>query len=156
MGYIREIEIAVPPSRAFRAWASEAEVIHWLAPRARVALAPGGPYELFWAESPETDSTQGCRVIAVEPDARIELEWRGRSDFDPLFAAPHGPTRVEVRFAPGGQAGSSRVVVEQRETRALPGWSAYDEWMADAWEEALVNLRGYLEGATIAPAWRRP
>jgi hypothetical protein len=74
-------------------------------------------------------------VRAVEEGHSLAFEWKGKSDFDALFAAPHGPTMMQARFesVPEG----TRLVVEQPETRPLHGWASYDEWMADAWEEAL-------------------
>src|SRR5262245_55053790 len=154
MGYIREIEVGAPIETVWRAWTSQAETERWLAPSANVTFVEGGAYEFFWSADPDTDSTRGCRVIAIEPEQRLVFEWQGNRNFIDLFRPPHERTLVEARFSWGDEPSHTTVVVEQRETRSLEGWVAYDEWMADAWEEALLGLKRYCESQDAAPYWQ--
>jgi len=155
MGYIREVVVNAPVEIVFRAWTSQAEAERWLAPSANVTFAEGGAYEFFWCADPDLDSTRGCRLVAIEPERRLVFEWQGNRNFIDLFRPPNERTLVEARFLPAPEPDRTTVVVEQRETRNLEGWVAYDEWMADAWEEALQGLKRYCENADAAPYWQQ-
>ncbi len=149
MGYIREITIDAPVDAVWRAFASPGELERWLAPHAEVELRVGGAFELSWGDGGDT---KGCHIVALEPERRVRFEWRGKRDFDELFALPHGPTEVEVRLE--ARDGATHVTVEQPETRRGREWAAYDEWMAEAWEDKLQSLRRTCEGSADSPYFR--
>ena len=147
MGYIRQVDIDVPIDRVWQAWTDRHELERWLAERANVRCEPGGAFELFWQRA--NLNTVGSRIAALEAPRRLVLDWQGTAAFADLFAGG-GPTTVEVRLDPVDTG--TRVTVEQPETRDVPGWRTYDEWMADAWEEALIGLKSRCEdeGSSIA------
>ena len=146
MGYIREIEIAAPRERVWRAWSSAPETEHWLAPRANVRFAEGEPYEFYWPDSPD-NCTEGCRLREIRFEQKLRFDWVAGSGYRDLFSAPNGPTTIEARFE--SVDNKTLVTVEQFETRSMPGWAAYDEWMADEWESSLQKLRAYCEDSAL-------
>lgn len=148
MSYVRKISIDAPLEKVWAAFGSNEELQRWLAPRADVHFAEGEPYELFWDEDPAIDSTLGCRMLRIEPQRLLRFQWQGKDDFMAMFRPPHGPTEVEVRFAHAD--GVTTLTLEQEETRDLPDWAAYDEWMAGAWEYALGQLAAYCEGGDVS------
>lgn len=106
MGYRETVTIDAPTSVVWAAWTSVKETQAWLAPRADMVFEVDGAYEFFWDEDPEIDSTLGCRLLAIEPEARLLFEWRGKDESLEMFVGDFGPTEVEVRFeasAPGGR-----------------------------------------------------
>ncbi len=143
MSYGKEIDIAAPLDRVWAAWASRENAEKWLAPRANVVFEKGGAYEFFWDEDPNRDSTLGCKLLGIEPGQLLRFQWQGKTEFLSMFQEPHEPTAVEVRFS--GSGDTVHVTLEQKETRSLPGWKAYDEWMASAWEFALNELKTFCE-----------
>ena len=149
MGYIREITIDAPVAAVWRALSSPEELERWLAPKVEVELREGGAFEASWGERGDT---KGCRIVALEPQKRLRFQWRGKHEFDDLFAPPHGPTEVEVRLF--DRDGATHVALEQPETRHGRDWAAYDEWMAEAWEEKLQALRRECEGGDDSPYFR--
>jgi uncharacterized protein YndB with AHSA1/START domain len=149
MGYIREITIDAPVDAVWRAFSSPGELERWLAPKVEVEFREGGAFEASWGERGDT---KGCRIVAIEPAKRLRFQWRGKHEFDDLFAPPHGPTEIEVRLVE--RDGATHVALEQPETRHGRDWAAYDEWMAEAWEEKLQALRRKCEGSDDSPYFR--
>jgi uncharacterized protein YndB with AHSA1/START domain len=149
MGYIREITIDAPVDAVWRALTTAEQLERWLAPKAVVDLRIDGPYELYWGDRGDT---RGCRVLAFEPEKSLRVEWRGKREFEDLFAPPHKLTKVEVRLLARDEA--THVIVEQSETRHGRDWAAYDEWMAEAWESSLQSLRRLCESRDDSPYFR--
>ncbi len=174
MGYIREITIDAPVDAVWRALSSVEELERWLAPKVEIELREGGAFEASWGaggearaageasagggatsgagEAGEAGDTKGCRIVAVEPNKRLRFQWRGKHEFDDLFAPPHGPTEIEVRLVE--RDGATHLALEQPETRHGRDWAAYDEWMAETWEEKLQALRRECEGGEDSPYFR--
>ena len=144
MSYLREIVINAPLVNVWSLWTNQADIKEWLAPRANIMFEEGGSYEFFWDEDPESDSTLGCKLLTIEPGKLLTFQWQGKTEFLPMFRPPHAPTEVEVRFSVGAD-GVTHVTVEQTETRDLPDWQAYDEWMGEAWAYALTQLKATCE-----------
>lgn len=151
MGFIREIDIDAPLDRVWHAFTSATELQHWLCERAHVEFEPGGAYECFWG--PEgTQSTEGCRIIAIETSRRLSFQFRGTGQYADL-SSPDQPAVIDVQFHSRGAAGST-VIIEQTETRTVPGWASYDEWAAEAWESALLGLKEHCEEGTTSVSSR--
>ncbi|MBW2736425.1 MAG: SRPBCC domain-containing protein, partial [Deltaproteobacteria bacterium] len=116
MAYQCSVEIKAQSAEVWRLWASKANLEKWLAPQANVELREGGPWELFWDEDPQRDSTLGCTLLTVEDGARLVFEWQGKTEYLPLFAADKGGlTHVEVRFI--ATAEGTLLQLEEAETR---------------------------------------
>lgn len=154
MGYSRRMIVDAPLSAVWIAWASAETARKWLAPGANIVFKVGGAYEFFWDQDPALDSTLGCKLLQVDPEQSLVFEWQGKTEFLPMFQAPvGGPTIVGATFRQ--TEGGVEVTVAQAETRDLPDWSAYDEWMATAWEKALRSLKAFCEGSLEGPYWEQ-
>lgn len=149
MGYIREITIDAPVEAVWRALTTADQLERWLAQKAVVELREGGPFELSWGDRGDT---RGCRVVAVRPPKSLELEWRGKREFEDLFEPPNKLTKIEIRLEARDEA--THLSVEQPETRPGRDWAAYDEWMAEAWETSLQALRRLCESRDDSPYFR--
>jgi uncharacterized protein YndB with AHSA1/START domain len=150
VGYIREITIDAPVETVWQALSTPHELARWLAPHVdHVDFREGGAFELSWGEGGDT---AGCHIVAIRPTRSIQFEWRGKHEFDDLFAPPMKPTVVEVRL--DARDGATHVAVEQPETRHGRAWAAYDEWMAESWEEKLQALRRECEAREDSPYFR--
>ena len=154
MGYIRKMEVQAPIGRVWEAFTTASQLDRWLAPRVNVRFEPGGPYELFWGETSDMDSTPACRVQQIIPGRSFRIGWAVTGDYGHLFAQPLGETAITVAFEEGPMG--TMVRVEQAETRDLQGWPAYDEAFAEVWEQALVNLKAWVEQAEPAGRWPLP
>ncbi|NQV37247.1 MAG: SRPBCC domain-containing protein [Candidatus Marinimicrobia bacterium] len=143
MGYQRDIIINAPIETVWKSWTSEVETSKWLAPKSHIIFEEGKPYEFFWDEDPEIDSTIGCTLLKIETWKKLRFEWQGKSEFLDMFMSPHRKTIIEVSFL--NITNGIKVIVNQEETRDLEKWDEYDKWMADAWEYALTCLKTYCE-----------
>ena len=143
MAYKKKIEIDAPLKRVWDSWTTQEATQGWLSLRSNVDFREGGPYEFFWDDDPEKDSTKGCVLLEIAPRKRLSFEWQGKTEFLEMFKPPYGPTVVIVRFSRANER--TVVEVEQQETRDMEKWSEYDEWMASAWEYALSSLKNYCE-----------
>ena len=143
MGYKREVEIHASLDTVWGAWTTREKTQGWLAPRSRVEFVEGGAYEFFWDEDPNIDSTLGCRLVKIDPLRLLVFQWQGKSDYMSMFRKPNGPTTVEVEFREKDQRVT--LVLTQSETRPLPQWAEYDQWMSSAWDYALRALKSYCE-----------
>ena len=143
MSYLKKVDIAAHLESVWTIWTNQKDAEKWLAPRANVIFEEGGAYGFFWNDDPKRDSTLGCKLLRIEPKQLLRFQWQGKTEFLPMFQEPHGPTEVEVRFSAHDNV--THVTVEQPETRDLPDWQAYDDWMASAWEYALNQLKAHCE-----------
>ena len=142
----------MPIEKVWNAWTSKEQTESWLAPGANIQFEEGGPYEFFWNENPEVDSTLGCKLLSIKPHQYLHFEWQGKREFLHMFQLPEGRrTTVEVHFSP--TSNGVRIAVVQNETRDLPEWKEYDTWMAAAWKMALESLKNHCEGSQARPYW---
>ena len=144
MGYQKEILIYADIDKVWNSWTSEEETTNWLASRARVVFEEKKPYEFFWDDDPEKDSTIGCRLLAIDIRKRLSFEWQGKTEFLDMFCEPYEKTVIDVFFVENENFVKVKVI--QEETRDLLKWKEYDEWMSDAWAYALSCLKKYCEG----------
>lgn len=134
--------------RAFAMFTQNEQLQRWLTNIADVEPEPGGRYELFWdPDDPERNSTLGCKVTAMEPDALLAFEWKGPAQFrfmneaDPL-------THVAVFFAPCAEVLTPCTDVHLLHT----GWRATEDWQeartyfVRAWENAFTELETLING----------
>lgn len=134
--------------RAFAMFTENEQLQTWLTRIAEVEPVAGGRYELFWdPDDPEQNSTLGCKITAIEPDALLAFEWKGPPQFrfmneaDPL-------THVAVFFTPCDEVLTPCTDVYLLHT----GWRAGQEWrearvyFARAWESAFAELETLING----------
>ena len=136
-----QILIARPVDKVFEAWVRPELMEHWLARRARVEPASGGAYELFWDPvNPEVNSTAGCRISHLAPNAELSFNWKGP---EPYSSVMGDATEVFVRLEAQGAGTLVRFVHTGWGKGVL--WDEARLWQARAWRQAMENLKNYLE-----------
>jgi uncharacterized protein YndB with AHSA1/START domain len=132
-----------PLAHLWRAWTDNTALQSWLTVKANVVANVGGAYELFWQpETPEQNSTLGCRVLAVEPMRRLSFEWRGPPQFVAVMNTTPLPTRVEVEFEE--RAGATTMRFAHLGWGSSPEWDAARAWQEKAWLRAFGELAKYI------------
>ena len=136
-----QILIARPISKVFEAWVKPELLEQWLARKARVEPSAGGAYELFWdPENPGTNSTQGCRISSIVPNAEISFNWKGLEPYSDVMG---DATTVFVRLERQGAGTLLRFVHTGWGQGAR--WEEARLWQAEAWRQAIENLKNFLE-----------
>jgi len=143
----RDIDIQMlidqPIEKVFDAWIKPELIEQWLARKARVEPAPGGIYELFWdPENPGINSTVGCRIGSIVPNAELSFNWKGP---EPYAKVMGDATKVFVRLEMQGNATLLRFVHTGWGTGAR--WEEARLWQAEAWRRAITNLKNFLESS---------
>jgi uncharacterized protein YndB with AHSA1/START domain len=134
--------IAAARDEVWLALTTAAGLTSWLCRRARVEPVVGGAFELYWNPDetrPESDSTIGCRVLAVDPPRLLTFTWRGADEVADVMHAVGAPVTqvtVELRPRPTG----TRLLLTHAGWGAGPGWDRARAWFARAWEDALARL----------------
>jgi uncharacterized protein YndB with AHSA1/START domain len=126
--------------RAFEMFTDNRLLETWLAQAADVEPRPGGRYELFWDPADrQNDSTQGCKVTAVEPGQFIAFEWKGPRQFKHFMNNANPLTHVVVFFIPE-QSGGTNLHLIHSGWRDTPEWEEAREWFERSWAMALRSL----------------
>lgn len=123
----------------------------WLTKKAYVEPILGGKYELFWApETPEDDSTIGCRITGLEKNRFISFEWKGPKEFKSLMNLVDPLTHVIVFF--------SQNINNLEKTNIHffhTGWGSDSDWQKariyfqKAWSIAIQSLKGKIKNKLI-------
>jgi uncharacterized protein YndB with AHSA1/START domain len=115
----------------------------WLAPRVRIELREGGPFELFWdLNDPSRNSTQGCTVLRVREQDELAFTWKGPPAFDSLMNRGTRLTEVQIRVAPCPEG--IDVTLEHNGWQAGEAWEEARSWHVHYWDEVLHRLKDYL------------
>lgn len=151
-----QVELAAPLDRVWHAWSTAEGLAAWLCLRASVEATVGGAYELFWnpdASRPESDSTIGCRILALDPPRLLRFTWRGSDDVADVMNVPGAPTtQVQVELVPAGKGTHLEVVHSGWGEGA--GWERARAWFDRAWTGALARLPEMT--ADVGPNGKRP
>ncbi|MBI4702832.1 MAG: SRPBCC domain-containing protein [Deltaproteobacteria bacterium] len=122
----------------------------WLCLRADVEPVVGGRYELFWNPDParpESDSTIGCRVLAIDRPRLVRFTWRGSDAVAGVMNAPGAPvTEVEIHLFP--TLDGTRLELTHCGWGDGPGWEGARVWFDRAWNGALQGLRKMLAASS--------
>ncbi len=87
--------------KAFEMFTIDEHLEKWLTTSANVEPKTEGRYELFWnPEDKESDSTIGCKVLAISPDRLLTFEWKGPKQFKHFMNNVRPLTNVTVLFIP--------------------------------------------------------
>lgn len=136
-----QIVIETPAEEVFNAWLKPALLEKWLARKARVEPAVGGAYELFWdPENPSKNSTVGCRITDLVPNSELSFSWKGPEELGNLAG---DETHVFVRLE--RQEGGTLLRFVHTGWGAGAHWEKARLWQAEAWREAIENLKNMLE-----------
>ncbi|MFX0097605.1 MAG: SRPBCC domain-containing protein [Candidatus Hodarchaeota archaeon] len=128
---------------AFEMFTVNYHLENWLTEMADVEPEVGGKYELFWnPKDKETDSTIGCKILAMQPNKFLSFEWKGPKQFKHFMNNVRPLTNVVVFFIPDQESTSVYVLhVGWRNTKE---WENARQWFVKAWEDALWKLQKYV------------
>ncbi|MEO7018559.1 MAG: SRPBCC domain-containing protein [Ktedonobacteraceae bacterium] len=132
--------------RAFAMFTHNEQLQRWLTKGADVEPVEGGRYELFWdLDNPEHNSTLGCKITAIEPNALLAFEWKAPEQFcfmneaDPL-------THVTVFFASCNEVLTPCTDIYLLHTGWRKDWEKARVYSARAWENSFVELETLING----------
>jgi len=152
---VMRLIVPSPVDRVWQAWTDPGEAGMWFAAAARIVPERGEPYELFWQpDSPDHESTIGCRVTAVSPLRYLSFTWRGPDVLGPIMNEgdpPPPPTNVTVCFSP--HPAETAIEVVHSGFRQGNGWDQAISWHERAWNTCLGNLSAYLAGDPLPRPW---
>ena len=135
------------PQRAFELFTSSELVLAWLVKpyspsgRAIIDAAVGGRYELFWdPDSPQRDSTIGCKITALEPGKFLSFEWKGPTQFSQFMNNADPLTQVTVFFIPTDRE-TTEVHLIHTGWKSSSAWDEARKYFEEAWSSAFAKLR---------------
>jgi len=145
MSKARDIDIQIlienPIDQVFEAWIKPELLERWLTRKAIVKPSVGGPYELFWdPERPEHNSTLGCRITDIVENSELSFNWRGPEEYEKVMG---DKTQVFVRLEP--REGGTLLRFVHTGWGSGTQWEEARSWQAEAWKEAIENLKNMLE-----------
>jgi len=150
----KSVTIHATPRAAWDAWATQAGMESFLAPKARLDLRPGGAYEpLFDLDAADgSKGGEGLTVLSFVPGRFLSFTWNAPPEF-PHVRALGGVSWIVLAFSPRPK---DRTCVELWHL----GWGSGREWdqvfdyFEHAWDTVLYRLA---ERFTSGPIhWAKP
>lgn len=142
-------------SRLWDAWVDPGQTSIWFAAHARIIPELGGAYELFWRpDNPQSDSTLGCRITAIQKQRYLAFTWRGPDAFKEVMNEgnpPPQPTHVTVVFEDNER--STRIQVSHVGFGTGKRWEEAREWQKAAWNHCFDNLEAFLADRALPFPW---
>jgi uncharacterized protein YndB with AHSA1/START domain len=149
--------LPLPAGKVWQALIDADQVGTWCAAAATVTAERGGSYELFWQpETPELNSTIGCRVTAVAPEHYLAFTWRGPDELSDVMNdgdPPPPPTHVTISLRPADDGGTELDLVHSG-FGTTGRWAAAVAWHERAWTVCLDNLEALLADRPLPRPWR--
>ena len=150
-----ECQLAASPERVWAALVDPAQAGTWFAAKANIVPEVGGAYELFWQpETPDHESTIGCRITAIAPARYLGFTWRGPDELNDIMNngdPPPPPTHVTLSLAPAD--GGTRLRVRHAGFGSDSDWKRARAWHERAWQACLDNLEAFLAGRPLPRPW---
>lgn len=124
----------IPVADAWSYWTSNQRLETWLTVKANVQPKIGGAYELFWnPQTPNENSTIGCKITTIVPNKLLAFEWKGAVPFADIMNVEPLPTWASVSFE---NVSPSQTAIHFRHT----GWSDSAHWQeARKWQQGAWN-----------------
>ena len=136
---IKELFIAAPPERVYRALAEKAELESWFVRHAVVGVAPGGPFDLTWLPH---QTTKG-RIVEMDPPRRFVFEWGIES----------GGRATSCAFDLIAQDGGTLLRLTQSGFGDGDDWDRHYDDNSGGWDIELLNLKRWLEEGETKTDW---
>jgi uncharacterized protein YndB with AHSA1/START domain len=144
----KEVTVPAPPGEVFRLWTTKEGVESFFAPSARIELAIGGAYEIFFdPDAPEgSQGADGVKVLSYLPDAMLSFTW----DAPPAIPTlRHTWTQwVVLRFEKAPDAATC-VRMAHLGFRDGDDWDACYAYFDRAWDVVLGRLKARVETGPI-------
>ncbi len=147
-----EALVPAPIADVWTAWTTRDGLTTFLAPDARVAARPGGPFDiLFLPEAPVGErGSEGCTVVTVSEPHRFAFRWNFPPEL-PAIRNEHTQVTLDLESAAGG---GTRVLLTQTGWQEGPDWDAGYAYFADAWDLVLKRLAHRFAAGPID--WENP
>lgn len=128
--------VAASPEAVYRLWTTSEGVSAFLGVNALVDGRIGGAFEVeFLPGSPPGErGSEGCRILALEPDRMVVFTWNS----PPGFPTRGIHTWVVLTLSP--EAGGTRVRLAHWGHGSGPQWDANREYFRSAWGRVLQAL----------------
>ena len=143
----KETLVSAPLPDLWAAWTTTEGVTTFFAPQAKVELALGGPYEIYFVidAPPGRRGGEGCRILSWLPLEFLAFEWNAPPDFGPLRDQR---TQVIVQFQTIDHD-HVRVTLTQHGWGIGPDWDRLYDYFDRAWAYVLGNLVKRFERGSI-------
>ncbi len=134
-------EMVVPASleEVWKAWTTTEGVKTFFSSDAKVELAVGGPYEIYFdLDKPYgLRGSESCRVLSYLPMQMLSFDWNAPPEFGEL-RKKH--TIVVLQFEEV-EPGQVKVVVSQHGWGKGENWDKLYDYFHKAWSSVLGNLK---------------
>jgi uncharacterized protein YndB with AHSA1/START domain len=133
--------MVVPASleEVWNAWTTREGVKTFFSSEAKVELAVGGPYEIYFdLEKPYgSRGSEDCRVLSYLPTEMLSFEWNAPPEFGEL----RGKHTIVVLQLEDVGPGQVRVVMSHHGWGKGEDWDKLYEYFDKAWSWVLGNLK---------------
>ena len=132
----------VPKQEAFDYFADNELLEKWLTVKADVEMKEGGKYELFWTPDdpdPTSNSTYGCKVLAVDRPHYFNIEWKGNAEQKGFMNTVRPLTNVTVLFSDMGN-NQTKVSLIHTGWREGENWERARRYFINSWTGAFRQL----------------
>jgi uncharacterized protein YndB with AHSA1/START domain len=134
-------EIVVPATleEVWNAWTTTQGVQTFFSPEAKVELAVGGAYEIYFLlDQPYgSQGSEGCRVLSYLPTEMLSFSWNAPLEFGELRDRH---TLVVLRFEEV-EPGKVKVLLWQHGWGRGENWDGLYGYFEKAWAHVLGNLK---------------
>jgi uncharacterized protein YndB with AHSA1/START domain len=138
----KSVKLNCNAQKAFEMFTENHNLEKWLTQLADVEPKMSGKYELFWnPEDRESDSTIGCKVLAIESGKFLAFEWKGPKPFKHFMNSAKPLTHVIAFFI--ASAKGTEVHLLHTGWRDSAEWDEARRWFEKAWTKALEELQKY-------------
>ncbi len=136
---IQTVILNINSEQAFEYFTIDSKLEEWLTNKADVEPVIGGKYELFWdPETPDDNSTIGCKILALDTPNYIMFDWKGPVQFKSFMNDTDPLTQVTVLFE--SLEGATKVTLIHSGWRNTEKWNEARIYFENAWSGALQNL----------------
>jgi len=148
----KEVNVSASLADVWRAWTTSEGAATFFAPEAKIELAVGGAYEIYFKPDQPDGSrgTEGCRVLSYLPMRMLSFEWNAPPSI-PRLRQAGAKTHVVLEFEelPAGQV---QVTMSQLGFGQGEDWDKYYDYFDRAWPWVLGELqKRFAPGASSAP-----
>ena len=150
----KQVVVAAPVAAVWRAWTTHEGAATFFAPRAKIVVAIGGAYELYFDPSAPAGQrgSEGMRVLSFLPERMLSFSWNAPPKF-PRLRGGTEHTWVVVTLQPEG-ARRTRVTLSHLGWRRGGEWPQLHAYFDRAWGLVLARLQRRFEKGPID--WKNP
>jgi uncharacterized protein YndB with AHSA1/START domain len=136
---VKEILVPATLEEVWNAWTTTEGVKTFFSSEAKVELAVGGSFEIYFLlDAPYgSQGSEGCRVLSYLPKEMLTFSWNAPPEFGKL-RGQH--TIVVLRFDEL-EPGKVRVVLSQHGWGSGEQWDKLYDYFDKAWSYVLGNLK---------------